>query len=75
MKLGYVRFLLVVLGALGLLLFTLGGGFKNVALLYAGMICYVLAVFVWFGLNRCPHCHKRLGSNTGLYCPHCGEKL
>lgn len=75
MKLGQARFCMVVLASLGLLLFTLGGGFKIIALLYAGMICYVLAVFVWFAFNRCPHCHKRLGRSTRLYCPHCGEKL
>ena len=75
MKLGQVRFLMAVLAALGLVLLTLARAFWSTALLYGGLICYVLAVLVWFGLNRCPHCHKRLGRNTSLYCPHCGEKL
>ena len=75
LNLGQVRFLLVVLAALGLVLLSLARAFWSTVLLYGGLICYVLSVLVWFVLNRCPHCHKRLGRSTSLYCPHCGEKL
>lgn len=25
--------------------------------------------------NRCPHCGKPLGRNTGTFCQHCGGKI
>lgn len=25
--------------------------------------------------NRCPHCHKPLGLNTGKFCQHCGGNI
>ncbi len=70
-----VQLLQLILGALSLLLVPLGFGLKSGVLLYAGLICYILVVLVWFRLNRCPHCRKHLGKHTGLYCPYCGKKL
>ena len=75
LNLGQVQLLMMALAALALLLFPVGVGLKSTVLLYAGLICYILAVYVWFCLYRCPHCRKRLGTHTGLYCPHCGKKL
>ena len=70
-----VQLLSIILGALTLILVPLGFGLKSKAVLYAGLICYILVVLVWFRLNRCPHCRKHLGKHTGLYCPYCGKKL
>lgn len=25
--------------------------------------------------NRCPHCKKRLGRNSGPFCQHCGRNI
>ena len=70
-----VQLLSLILGALTLILVPLGFTLKSSAVLYAGLICYILVVLVWFRLNRCPHCRKHLGKHTGLYCPYCGKKL
>jgi len=70
-----VRLMMIVLGALTLLLVPLGSWLNSVWVLYAGLICYILVMFVWFRLNRCPHCRRHLGKHTGLYCPYCGKKL
>lgn len=74
-KPGQVRLLMIVLGALALLLVPLGSWLNSMWGLYAGLLCYILAVLVWFRLHRCPHCRRHLGRHTGLYCPHCGERL
>ena len=70
-----VQLLTLLLGALTVILVTLGFILKSKVILYAGLISYILAVLVWFRLNRCPHCRKHLGKHTGLYCPYCGKKL
>ena len=70
-----VQLLSIILGALALILVPLGFSLKSRAVLYAGLICYILVVLVWFRLNRCPHCRKHLGKHTGLHCPYCGKKL
>ena len=70
-----VRLMMIVLGALTLLLLPLSFWLDSIPILYAALICYILVVFVWFALNRCPHCRRHLGRHTGLYCPYCGEKL
>lgn len=75
MNLQKARLLMIVFGALGLLLLPLGAAFSSELLLYGALLSYVLAVFVWFRFNRCPHCRKRLGRHTGIYCPYCKEKL
>lgn len=75
LKPGQVRLLMVLSGALTLLLLPLGAWLRIDWLLYAGLICYILAVLVWFRLHRCPHCRRHLGKHTGLYCPYCGKKL
>ena len=75
MKLGQVRLLLFVFGALALILVTLGALLRNVPILYGGLICFILAVLVRFVLYRCPHCRKRLNQHTGLRCPHSGERM
>ena len=75
LKLSQVRLLMASLAALALLLFPAGSWLGSAVLLYAGLICYILAALVWFGLYRCPHCHKRLGAHTKLYCPRCKKKL
>lgn len=72
---GQVRLLTIILGALALLLVPLSTWLSSVHILYAGLICYILVVLVWFRLNRCPHCRRHLGTHTGLYCPYCKEKL
>ena len=28
-----------------------------------------------FLFNRCPHCRKHLGNNSGGFCPFCGESI
>ena len=75
LKPSQVRLLTFLLGALTLLLLPLGAWLNCVWLLYAGLICYILVVLVWFLLNCCPHCRRHLGRHTGLYCPYCKEKL
>ena len=70
-----VQLLSIILGALALILVPLGFSLKSRAVLYAGLICYILVILVWFRLNRCRHCRKHLGKHTGLYCPYCGKKL
>ena len=70
-----VQLLTLILGALTVILVPLGFILKSKVILYAGLISYILAVLVWFRLNRCPHCRKHLGKHTGLYCPYCGKKL
>lgn len=75
LKPAQVRLLQLILGTLTLLLVPLGLGLESGVVLYAGLICYILVVFVWFRLNRCPHCRRHLGRHTGLYCPYCGKKL
>lgn len=72
---GQVRLMMIALGALTLLLVPLGAWLSCAGAIYAGLVCYILVVLVWFGLNRCPHCGRHLGRHTGLYCPYCGEKL
>ena len=75
LKPAQVRLLTILLGASALLLVPLGGWLKSTWVLYAGLICYILVVLVWFLLNRCPHCRRHLGNHTGRYCPYCGKKL
>ena len=75
MKLGRVRLLLFVFGALAVVLTTLGSALRSTAVLYAGLIRFCLAVLVRLLFNRCPHCHRQLKQHTGLRCPYCGEKL
>lgn len=75
LKPAQVRLLRLALGALTLILVPLGLTFNNGVILYAGLICYILVVLVWFCLNRCPHCRRHLGQHTGLYCPYCKKKL
>ena len=70
-----VQLLTLLLGALTVILVPLGFSLKSKVILYAGLISYILAVLVWFRLNRCRHCRKHLGKHTGLYCPYCGKKL
>ena len=72
---GQVRLLMIALAALALLLVPVSLWLESAVLLYAGLSCYILAVVVWFCLHRCPHCRKRLGTHTGLYCPYCGKKI
>ena len=75
MNLQKARLLLILFGALGLILFSLGAVLRSDLILYAALLSYVLAVAVWFRFNRCPHCRKHLGRHTGIYCPYCKEKL
>ena len=75
MNLQKAHLLLILFGALGLVLLPLGAVLRSDLILYAALLSYVLAVAVWFRFNRCPHCHKHLGRSTGLYCPHCRERL
>ena len=70
-----VRLLTVALAALALLLVPIGSWLESTVLLYAGLICYILVVLVWFVLHRCPHCRRHLGRHNGLYCPYCKKKL
>ena len=70
-----VQLLTLLLGALTVTLVPLGFILESKVILYAGLISYILAVLVWFRLNRCPHCRRHLGKHTGLYCPYCKKKL
>ena len=75
MSLQTSRLLRILFGALGLILLPLGFALSSDILVYGALISYIIAVFIWFQFNRCPHCHKRLGRHTGIYCPYCKEKL
>ena len=75
LKLGQIRFLMVVLAVLALVLLPVGCSIRSDAVTSVALVCFLLTVFIWFFLYRCPHCGNRLGRSTGLWCPHCGEKL
>ena len=72
---GQVQLLTAVLALLALVLLPVSGALGSWPLLYAGLLSFVLAVLLWYVRNRCPHCRRHLGRNTGRYCPYCGEKL
>lgn len=69
------RLLRMLFGTLGLILLPLGAALGSAVLIYGAFISYIAAVFIWFAYNRCPHCRKRLGRSTSLYCPYCKKKL
>lgn len=69
------RLLRMLFGTLGLILLPLGAALSSGILIYGAFISYIIAVFLWFRFNRCPHCRKHLGRHTGIYCPYCKEKL
>lgn len=75
MNLQTSRLLRLLFGSLAVLLLPLSIALSSGILLYGALISYILAVVIWFRFNRCPHCHKRLGRHTGIYCPYCKEKL
>lgn len=75
LTLGQARLVTGVLALLALALLPLASALDSEGLLYAGLLCFVLAVLVWFACNRCPHCRKHLGRSTGLYCPRCKKRL
>lgn len=75
LTLGQARLATGVLALLALALLPLASALDSEGLLYAGLLCFVLAVLVWFACNRCPHCRKHLGRSTGLYCPRCKKRL
>ena len=75
MELHRAKLLVMALAALTLLLITLTALFKISFFFIAGMLSYIAMVVVWFLFNRCPHCKKFLGRDTGVRCPHCGKRL
>lgn len=40
-----------------------------------GSIVMISCLIPNFLYNKCPHCKKHLGRNTGEFCHHCGGKI
>lgn len=75
MDLHRAKMLTILLAALALALFALTACFRQTWMFMAGTGCFLAMMVVWFLFNRCPHCGRHLGNDTGVYCPHCGKKL
>ncbi len=75
MDLHRAKMLVMLLAAAGLTLFALCGCFHQTWMFMTGDACFLAMAAIWWLFNRCPHCGKHLGRDTGLYCPHCGKKL
>lgn len=67
------RLKIALLGAL-LLLGMLAHSGSTVCLVLMFMV-FPAFCFVEFTMNRCPHCDRHLGRDTGLFCQHCGEQI
>ena len=75
MNLDRAKILMIALAALALVLIALASSFRSDILFMAGLAAFLLLMLVWFLFNRCPHCGRHLGDDTGAYCPHCGKRL
>ena len=75
MSLDRVKMLIIALALLALALIAAASAFQSGVLFMAGMGSFLALMLVWFLFNRCPHCGRHLGEDTGAYCPHCGKRL
>lgn len=67
------RILRDVLMVIGLIVMLAGYLYSPLTVIGAIVMCSCLIPD--FLYNKCPHCNKRLGRNTGPFCQHCGAKL
>lgn len=44
------------------------------ALFYLGLVLAFSGLIPHFLYNKCPHCGKQLGRNSGVFCQFCGNK-
>ena len=58
---------------IGILIILLSCG--SALLMMAGIIVAFSSLIPHFLYNKCPHCKKQLGRNTGAFCQFCGQKL
>ena len=50
-------------------------GYLYTPLTFVGFVVMLSCLIPDYLYNRCPHCKKRLGRNSGAFCHHCGEKI
>ena len=68
-----LRDTLLLVGMGIMLLSGLIGGYMPLRI--AGVIVTLSCLIPHFLFNRCPHCGRQLGRNTGEFCQFCGKPL
>ncbi len=68
-----LRDTLLLVGMGIMLLSGLIGGYMPLRI--AGVIVAFSCLIPHFLFNRCPHCGRQLGRNTGEFCQFCGKPL
>lgn len=50
-------------------------GYLYTPLTFIGAVVMLSCLIPDYLYNRCPHCKKWLGRNSGAFCHHCGERI
>ncbi len=67
-----LRNLLFVIGGITMILASIA---TNVMFWIIGAFILILGCIIDYMFNKCPHCHKNIRLNRGIYCQYCGERL